>query len=126
VLLRSHGGHRSRVPARLLEGQRASVLAILDGLPDAKLCRAVLPSDWTCLGLVQYLAVDDERYWFRGIAAGEQVEISAGDAAWLVQPDVAAEAVFDRYRDEITRSNTIIETMPLDALARGHDLQWSD
>jgi Protein of unknown function (DUF664) len=77
-------------------------------------------------GTWQHLAVDDERYRFRGIAAGEQVEISAGDAAWLVQPDVAAETVFDLYRDEITRSNAIIETTPLDALARGHDLQWSD
>jgi Protein of unknown function (DUF664) len=109
-----------------LEGQRASVLAILDGLPDAELRRAVFPSGWTCLGLVQHLAVDNERYWFRGIGAGEQVEVLPGDDAWLVQPDVAAEAVFDLYRDEITRSNAIIEAMPLDALARGHDLQWSD
>jgi hypothetical protein len=92
-----------------LDGQRAAVLAILDGLPDALLRRSVFPSGWSCLGLVQHLAVDDERYWFRGVAAGEQVEIAPGDAAWLVELEVSAEAVFDLYRDEIKRSNAIIE-----------------
>jgi hypothetical protein len=109
-----------------LESQRASVFAVLDGLPDAALRRAVLPSGWTCLGLVQHLAVDDERYWFRGVVAGEQVEVLAGDDAWLVKPDVAAKAVFDLYRDEIERSNAVIEATPLDELARGYDSQWSD
>jgi hypothetical protein len=109
-----------------LEGQRASVFAVLDGLPDAALRRAVFPSGWTCLGLVQHLAVDDERYWFRGIAAGEQVEVPAGDDAWRVEPEVAAEAVFDLYRDEIARSNAIMGATPLDELARGYDSQWAD
>jgi DNA ligase D-like protein (predicted 3'-phosphoesterase) len=31
----------------------------------------VLPSGWTCRGLVQHLAVDIERFWFRGVVAGE-------------------------------------------------------
>ena len=109
-----------------LEGQRASVFSVLDGLPDAALRRAVFPSGWTCLGLVHHLAVDDERYWFRGIAAGEPVEVPADDDSWLVEPDTAAEAVFDLYRAEIRRSNAIIEAMPLDALARGHDPQWAE
>jgi hypothetical protein len=109
-----------------LEGQRASVFSVLDGLPDAALRRAVFPSGWTCLGLVHHLAVDDERYWFRGIAAGEPVEVPAEDDSWLVEPDTAAEAVFDLYRAEIRRSNAIIEAMPLDALARGHDPQWAE
>jgi Protein of unknown function (DUF664) len=47
-------------------------------------------------------------------------------AAWLVEPEVSAEAVFDLYRDEIRRSNAIIEATPLDALARGYDPQWSE
>jgi hypothetical protein len=109
-----------------LEGQRASVFSVLDGLPDAALHRAVFPSGWTCLGLVQHLAVDDERYWFRGIAAGEPVEVPAEDDSWLVEPGTAAEAVLDLYRDEIRRSNAIIEAMPLGTLARGYDPQWAE
>jgi hypothetical protein len=109
-----------------LEGQRASVFSVLDGLPDTALRHAVFPSGWTCLGMVQHLAVDDERYWFRGIATGEPVEVPDAGAAWLVEPEVSAEAVFDLYRDEIRRSNAIIEATPLDALARGYDPQWSE
>jgi Protein of unknown function (DUF664) len=53
-----------------LNQQRAAVSEIVDGLPETALRRAVFPSGWTCLGLINHLAVDDERYWFRGVAAG--------------------------------------------------------
>ncbi len=36
---------------------------------NAALRRAVFPSGWTYLGLIRHLAVDDEQYWFRRIAA---------------------------------------------------------
>jgi catechol 2,3-dioxygenase-like lactoylglutathione lyase family enzyme len=54
-----------------LDGQRDHVLGILEGLDEAALRRPVLPSGWTCLGLVQHLAVDVERFWFRDVVAGE-------------------------------------------------------
>ena len=38
-----------------LNNQREHVLGILDGLPDDALRRPVLPSGWTCLGMVQHL-----------------------------------------------------------------------
>jgi Protein of unknown function (DUF664) len=38
-----------------LAAQRAHVLSTLDGLSDEALRRAVLPSGWTCLGLVRHL-----------------------------------------------------------------------
>jgi hypothetical protein len=79
----------------------------------------------TCLGMIHHLAVDDERYWFRGVAAGEPIEFPAGeDPGWLVRPDVAAADVFGHYREEIARANAIIATMPLDVLARRHDPRW--
>jgi len=106
--------------------QREAVLDIVDGLPDAALRRAVFPSGWTCLGLIQHLAVDDERYWFRGIAAGEPIEFPPGDdePGWLVGPEVLAAAVFGLYRGEIARANAIIAATPLDALARRRDPRW--
>lgn len=57
--------------------------------------RPVLPSGWSCLSLVQHLAVDDERFWFQGVVAGEQAvkdEVAAGSGcAWQVGPDVLTE-----------------------------------
>ncbi len=48
-----------------LDRQRDHVLGTLDGLPGEALRRPVLPSGWTCLGLVRHLAIDVERFWFR-------------------------------------------------------------
>ncbi len=52
-----------------LDAQRRHMLDILDGLSDDDLRRPVLPSGWTCLGLVQHLAYDIERFWFRAVTA---------------------------------------------------------
>ncbi len=103
-----------------LSAQRDHVLGILEGLDEDALRRPVLPSGWTCLGLVQHLALDVEQFWFRCVVAGEQTAIDAladaPDDAWrVVGVDVPAAAVFDLYRQEIDRANAIIATTPLDA-----------
>ena len=54
-----------------LTNQREHVLGILDGLSSEALHRAVLPSGWTSLGLVNHLTLDVERFWFREVVAGE-------------------------------------------------------
>ncbi len=98
-----------------LDHQRDHVLGALEGLNDADLRRPLLPSGWTCLGLVQHLALDVERFWFRAVVAGETVELLSGDEAWQVTADVTAEDVFNRYRDEIRRANRVIADTALDA-----------
>jgi len=94
------------------------VLGILEGLSEEDLRRPVLPSGWTCLGLVNHLALDVERFWFRAVVAGEQVELADGDEAWRVSPDLPAEAVFDLYRQEIALADAVIEGTALDAAPR--------
>jgi hypothetical protein len=101
-----------------LDGQRRHVLGILDGLSDEELRRPVLPSGWTCLGLVQHLALDVERFWFRAVVGGEQVELMDGVDAWHVAPEMLAGDVLDLYRNEIERANVIVarltpESMPV-------------
>jgi Protein of unknown function (DUF664) len=44
-----------------LNAQRSHVLGVMKGLPEEALRRPVLPSGWTCLGMLRHLAVDDER-----------------------------------------------------------------
>jgi len=98
-----------------LTNQRYHVLGIVDGLSDGDLRRPVLASGWTCVGLVQHLAVDVERFWFRSIFAGEPVDFSAFEpSAWKVAPDVPVETVFALYRAEIEAANAIIAASPLD------------
>lgn len=99
----------------VLNSQRDHVLGILDGLSEDALRRPVLPSGWTCLGLVRHLALDVERFWFRAVAGGESVDLEAGDAAWQVAPDVMAEEVFGLYRRETELADAIIAATPLDS-----------
>lgn len=102
-----------------LSTQRAHVLGILEGLDEEALRQPALPSGWTCLGLVQHLALDVERFWFRAVVAGERTVIAelaeAPDDAWHVSSDVPVEAVFNLYRQEIEFANAIIAATPLDA-----------
>ncbi len=104
---------------KYLDSQREHVLGILEGLDDEALRRPILPSGWSCLGMVQHLAIDVERFWFQGTVAGNQDFIdaffAAPDNAWQVGPDVSAQAVFDLYRQEIARANAIIAAASPDA-----------
>jgi hypothetical protein len=100
---------------RHLAGQRRHVLGILDGLDDAQLRAPVLPSGWSCLGMVRHLTLDDEQFWFSAVLAGDPAAIEAAtgrgpDDAWQVPGELSAEAVLAGYRAEAERS---------DAVARG-------
>jgi hypothetical protein len=95
-----------------LNNQREHVLGALEGLPEESLRRPVLPTGWTCLGLVHHLTMDVERFWFRWVMVGESADIR--DNAWQVPPDLRADAVLDGYRQEIERANEIIAATPLD------------
>ena len=101
-----------------LSAQRDHALGILEGLDEDALRRPVLPSGWTCLGLVQHLALDVERFWFRAVVAGERAvidDLAAAPDAWHVGVGVPSAAVFDVYRQEIDRANAIIAATPLEA-----------
>jgi uncharacterized damage-inducible protein DinB len=116
----------ARVLLSSLTEQRDHVLGILEGLSEDDLRRPVLPSGWTCLGLVGHLAIDVERFWFRSIIAGEEVEPRESDAAvWQVAPDVHAEDVFGLYRREIELANTIIAATPLGTPPATWPDEWS-
>jgi Protein of unknown function (DUF664) len=100
--------------------QRNHVLGILEGLTDDQLRRPVLPSGWSCLGMVQHLTISDERFWFRGIVGGDSACVSASadeakaEAIWRVAPDAPAAAVLEAYRQEIELADAVIAATPLD------------
>jgi uncharacterized damage-inducible protein DinB len=98
-----------------LANQREHVLDRLEGLSEEALHRAVLPTGWTPLGLVQHLALDVERFWFRQVMVAEQIEAGPVDGnAWEVGPDVSGPTVLDLYRQQAERADEIIARLPLD------------
>ena len=103
-----------------LQGQRRHVLGILDGLDDEQLRRPVLPSGWTCLGLVRHLTLDDEEFWFSAVLAGDPAAIAAATSggpvdAWTVPDDATAASVLDAYRAQAERSDAVVAGLTLDA-----------
>jgi uncharacterized damage-inducible protein DinB len=101
-----------------LNGQRRHVLGILDGLDADALRRPVLPSGWSCLGLVRHLALDVERFWFRAVVAGnaDVIRDQAEDGdAWQVPADSSAADVLDRYRRESDLADAVITATPAGA-----------
>jgi hypothetical protein len=111
-----------------LDRQRQHILGALDGLVDEQLRRPILPSGWTCLGLVKHLTLADERYWFRCVFGGESTDYfpkePGGD--WLVTSSESAVEIIGAYRDEIARANELIRVEPLDAPPRWRDPLWDD
>ncbi|WP_327665362.1 MULTISPECIES: DinB family protein [unclassified Streptomyces] len=101
----------------VLDAQRRHVLGVLDGLDAEALRRPVLPSGWSCLGLVQHLALDVERFWFRAVVTGDPAVIASLDDiddAWQVAPDVPHTEVLDRYRTETALADSAVDAVDAD------------
>ena len=64
--------------------------------------------------MVRHLAVDVERFWFRGVAASEPVDFH-DSTGWQPSPDEPADAALDLYSQEIARADAILATIDLDA-----------
>jgi len=109
------GAEREALLVALRE-QREHVVRAVSGLPDEALRRPVLPSGWTCLGLIQHLALDVERFWFRAVVAGDAVDLCAADQAWRVDAGTSAEAVIQGYLEEAREADSVIARTDLEAL----------
>jgi uncharacterized damage-inducible protein DinB len=96
-----------------LRNQRRHVEQILEGLDEEALRRPVLPSGWSCLGLVNHLAVDVEMFWFRRVVRGEAIDFAG--SAWEVPLDESPADVFARYREQAGLGDAVIAATPLDA-----------
>ncbi|MGW1463331.1 mycothiol transferase [Streptomyces sp. NPDC002308] len=98
-----------------LRAQRRHVLGILDGLDADALRRPVLPSGWSCLGLVHHLALDVERFWFRAVFLGDTDVIRSLDGiedAWQVPADASPSDVLGTYLHETERADSAIAAAP--------------
>jgi len=106
-----HLGDSRELFTEYLDYYRSVIEQKLDGMTDAELRTARLPSGWTPLELLKHL-VFMERRWFRWGFAGEQVDAPWGDSGgspdggWQVGPDETAAELLAALRagGESTRS----------------------
>lgn len=108
----------SRYLTDALTSQRGHVLGVVAGLPEPDLRRAVLPSGWTCAGLINHLALDVELFWFRAVVDGQPDAIAELDLiadAWQVDPDVPAGEIIANYRDQVELADAVLARIDLDA-----------
>lgn len=119
-------GRERDVLMSYLDAQREHVLEGLEGLSDEALRRPVMPSGWTCLGLVRHLAIDVERLWFSVIMGSEESGLDDGMVGWEVSDDTPPGAVFDLYRREINAANAVISRLPLEAEPVRWPKQWAN
>jgi uncharacterized damage-inducible protein DinB len=111
-----------------LSGQRQHVLAQLEGLSDEQLRRPVLPSGWSCLGLVRHLTLSDERYWFGVVVAGEPLDFwpEGENGDWQVRPDETAAEVLEAYRAAIAHADEIISARQFADPPERPEPWWAD
>jgi hypothetical protein len=114
-----------------LAAQRGAVLAVVDGLDEVSLRRSVVPSGWTCLGLLEHLG-HAERFWAQAVLAGEVSPLPWTDepegewdpSAALVSHHRTADVV-TFYADQCARTDAIVSGLDLDDRPPGvrrHDL----
>jgi uncharacterized damage-inducible protein DinB len=102
-----------------LRAERASALAILDGLDDAALTGPVaLPSGWSPLGMIEHLG-HAERHWFQEILLGEADPLPWPDDDTPLLTTRQPAVVFEFYRTQCERSDAILAATPLSTTPRG-------
>ena len=98
---------------------RGTVADKLEGLSDAQLRSAPLPSGWTLLEMVKHLAFM-ERRWFSWGFLGEPVadpwgdSQGAPDAAWLVPPDRSLDDVAGLLDEQAAVTERVLTSAALD------------
>lgn len=107
-----------------LQAQRASVLAIVEGLDEQAWQRSVVPSGWTPAGLVEHLG-GAEWHWFQGVVAGASPELPEDEDPQPYDPEAAfvcdspSAEIIAFYRDQCASSDEVLAETPLSAAPRG-------
>lgn len=111
-----------------LASERRHVLSQLEGLSDEQLRQPVLPSGWSCLGLVRHLTLSDERYWFEVVVAGEPLNFwpEGKNGDWQVQSDESVADVIEAYRSAIARADEIVAARQVDDPPEQPEQWWDD
>jgi len=113
---------------RQLKRQRRHVLEQLGGLTDEQLRQPMLPSGWTCLGLIRHLTRSDERYWFEVVMAGADLDFwpTRENGDWHVDDDEPSDTIINAYRTAIANADIYIAQHPLHTPPRRAEPWWPE
>jgi hypothetical protein len=95
----------------LLAGQQRRVVGIVAGLDDEAMRRAVLPSGWSCAGMIQHLT-RMTTFWFDAVMSGHEL-VDGGDD-FEVADDVSVGELVERYSEATGRGHDLVRDLPLD------------
>ena len=119
--------HREQL-LQFLALERAHVIRSVEGLSDEQTLRSLLPSGWSCAGLIRHLALDVEAYWFqctmRGDDIADLVARTGPDDGWSVPAATSPHDIIDLYRAECATADAIIATYDLDDTPAWIDPRW--
>ena len=103
----------TRLLLRAIRAQQHRAIGIVDGLDDENLRRPVLPSGWSCLGMVQHLT-GMTWFWFVEVMGGRPGSNLVGDS-FDVPVDRAADEVLASFRTQVPAADSAVEQLPLSA-----------
>ena len=95
-----------------LQAQQQRVLGVVQGLDDEAMRRPVLPSGWSCAGMIQHLTVGT-RFWLEEVMRDKHPDEPVRDD-FAVDPGRSIESVLDDYRHGIRAATAGIQATPLD------------
>jgi hypothetical protein len=110
----------------MLDENRESVIACVQGLSDEAARRSLVPSLTTPLGVLKHLACV-ERSWFQRVLAALPEEEWDGHAygdepSWALADDDTVESVIEEYHRAIVRSRELAAAYDLDHACEHHRL----
>jgi hypothetical protein len=90
--------------------------------------RPVLPSGWSCAGLIHHLAIDVEQFWFTNIMSGERLDDEEDDErdAWHLPPGLSPAAALSTCRETSEVADAVIAHTALDEPPRWWPDRWSN
>lgn len=94
-----------------LAAQQQRIVGVLDGLDDATMHRPVLPSGWTCAGMLQHLT-GMTSFWFDIVMSGD--EFVAVEDDFAVPAGTTGTELVERYTQTTTRGHDRVRQFPLD------------
>ena len=93
-----------------LAAQQRRVLGIVTDLDDVQLRRPVLPSGWSCAGMLRHLGMTS-MFWSLNVIAGTPCEMTDRDDFAL--PDGPATAIVEQAAECMSRARELASTVPL-------------
>jgi hypothetical protein len=94
-----------------LATQQRRIVGIVADLDDATMRRPILPSGWSCGGMIQHLT-GMTNFWFETIMSGRELVEDGDDFA--IADDVTIAGLIEQYSLATTHGHDLVRHLPLD------------